>query len=105
MRTTIFYIVGMTGLAVAVVFGLCVGVVWTYLTKRRSPREEGEERSRSRQFPPARMLPRTNTPARDGESSDAPTVIGATSMFREVRPQGGRSGSPSESSPREAFAT
>jgi hypothetical protein len=102
LRTSIFYSVGISGLALAVVLALGASVVWTYLAKRSHLREEGQERSRSRQLPPA-ILPRTNAPVRNGESSDAPIGIAVPSVSPEVQPRGGQSGSPSEHSFRATF--
>jgi hypothetical protein len=58
LRTTIVYIVGVTGLAVALVLAFGVGSAWSYLTKRRRNREEDEERNGGLRSWPTSDLPR-----------------------------------------------
>lgn len=64
MRTTMFYVVGVTGLALAVVFGLGVGILWVRLTERRRLREEREARIVIDRARPARTRALANLPER-----------------------------------------
>jgi hypothetical protein len=58
LRTTLFYIVGITGLALALVLALAAGSAWSYLGKRRRNREERGERFGSLRSRPTSDLPR-----------------------------------------------
>jgi hypothetical protein len=64
MRTTMFYVVGVTGLALAVVFGLGAGIVWVRLAERRRLREEREARTVSDRRRPAQNPALASLPER-----------------------------------------
>jgi len=72
MRTTIFYIVGVTGLAVALLLALGAGGAWTLFIKRDRDLEEDQERSRSHRPGLTSSLPSGNRTAREDESYDPP---------------------------------
>jgi len=64
MRTSIFYIVAMTGLALAVLLAIGVGAVWTHLTEQRLPRAHVLRVMTSRRTRPPASGPRTHQRSR-----------------------------------------
>lgn len=60
MRITLFYIVGITGVALALLVALGVGLAWTRLVRGRRDHEGDGERFRSHQPRPMRRAARAD---------------------------------------------
>lgn len=87
MRTTTSYVVGVTVLALAVVFALVAGAVCGYLTKRRLSQDEAR-RAPGRAGSGREFCCPTNAPARlhgdEGTSATSPPPRRAESIGKEL---------------------